>query len=352
MSAVLKDDRQAKAPLGGAFGRAFECVYRWELGRRNRRFDAGKGVNRFDVPVISVGNLSVGGTGKTPMVAMVVEELLAIGRRPMIAMRGYAAKPSHHGGDEAMDYEQRFGDRVVVRAQPDRAAAIGEELAKPRPVDCVVLDDGFQHRRVARDLDIVLMDATRPAFGDRCLPAGWLREPVQNLNRSDAVILTRCDLVDEQATSKLERGISQVVASPISIAQSIHTWVNLTDIKTRESRSVDWLRGKRVVVALGIGHPSAFLEQAARTGAVVMNKLIQPDHHHWSIEDEAKLVDLVQQGRADCVLTTTKDGVKLRNGMVDRPAAVIEVEMGIEFRRNGDAIRKLITDTAAGVQSS
>src|ERR1043165_360740 len=164
--------RDRRGPVPGAVGRLLARGYAWEIGRRNRRYDAGRGVVRFDRPVISVGNLSVGGTGKTPMVAHIVGLLLEAGRRPCIAMRGYAGR----GGmsDEAEEYRGRFpGIPIVARA--NRTLGLIELFSREhetggQQTDCIVLDDGFQHRRIARDLDVVMVDASRDPFDDALLP--------------------------------------------------------------------------------------------------------------------------------------------------------------------------------------
>src|SRR4051794_5329108 len=159
------EGRARRGPVAGPVGAALAAVYSWEIGRRNRRYDAGRGVVRFDRPVISVGNLSVGGTGKTPMVAHIVGVLLQAGHTPAIAMRGYGSKASGGRSDEAEEYRRKFPG-VPVLARPDRTLALIEQFAREhddaggRQSDVVVLDDGFQHRKIARDLDIVLVDAS------------------------------------------------------------------------------------------------------------------------------------------------------------------------------------------------
>jgi tetraacyldisaccharide 4'-kinase len=154
-------------PLGGPIGRALSAIYAGIVSRRNRAFDAGRGVVTLDRPVISVGNLSVGGTGKTPLVAHVLEVLGGAGRNPCVAMRGYGSGRGRES-DEAMLYRDQFLSVRIV-AQPDRVEGLLALLASDDGghVDSVVLDDGFQHRRLARQVDLVLVDATRDPFADR-----------------------------------------------------------------------------------------------------------------------------------------------------------------------------------------
>jgi hypothetical protein len=175
-------------PLAGPLS----ALYRAGLEHKSGAFDAGHGVITIDRPVISVGNLSVGGTGKTPMTSWIVRTLIDAGHTPAIAMRGYRSK--NGVSDEADAYARALPGTPVV-AQPDRLEGLFRLFAddEGRAVDVVVLDDGFQHRRIARQLDLVLIDATRDPFRDRLLPAGWLREGPAALVRASGVVLTHAD---------------------------------------------------------------------------------------------------------------------------------------------------------------
>src|SRR5881394_190373 len=153
---------QSRPALRGPLGPVAAAVYGAAISLRNRRFDRGKGVVTFDRPVVSVGNLSVGGTGKTPMVLHLARVLTEAGHRPCVAMRGYGAADGQKA-DEAREYHRAIRNLPVV-AQPDRTLGLIELFGTEHgsEVDCVILDDGFQHRQIARQYDIVLIDATRP----------------------------------------------------------------------------------------------------------------------------------------------------------------------------------------------
>ncbi len=301
-------------PLPAPFGLIAEPFYRVAVGWRNRGFDSGRRVTRLPVPVVSVGNISVGGTGKTPMVMRIVEWLLGAGRRPVIAMRGYGARPGA-ASDEEAEYRGRFQDVPIV-AQADRLGGLRPVLAGKK-ADCVVLDDGFQHRFIARDLDIVLIDATRSPFDDRCLPAGWLREPVGSLRRAGVVVVTHAEAVSESEISHLTSHISDLVPRvPIFVAR--HEWSGIrvatrAEASVREvSEPVEWFHGRPVVAASGIGNPGAFIAGLESAGARVLGAVARRDHHEWTRAD----VDEVRgrlRGVADAVVVTTeKDWVKLK----------------------------------------
>jgi tetraacyldisaccharide 4'-kinase len=169
---------QALAPL------AHMAAFAYGLGvrARNSLWDANiRKPTSVGIPVISVGNVSVGGTGKTPFVRWCVEALQASGHHPVIALRGYGAR----GGvsDEAEEFRAMLPG-VPVAVGADRVASIARARAADQRIDCAVLDDAFQHRQIARDLDIVLVDAGRPAINGALLPAGWLREPARALRRA------------------------------------------------------------------------------------------------------------------------------------------------------------------------
>lgn len=318
-----------KPLVPGALGLAMARVYTAEVARRNRAFDAGRGVVELDAPVISVGNLSVGGTGKTPMVMWVVQRLMGMGQRPVIAMRGYGAK---RGGmsDEQAEYSARIPGIPVV-AQPDRVAGL---RAVRERFDCVVLDDGFQHRRIARDADIVLVDATRDVFADRCLPAGWLREPVASLARADAVVVTRCDLTAPSSVETIEARIRSHAPGAL-VARARHRWIGVEIDSEAEgsaaTEDVEWLAGKSVVVACGIANPQALFAQVEGCGARIAARVAMRDHARWTDEDMARVRRAVAGG-VDAVVVTMKDWVKVRGrtGAWGVPVArpVVDMDLG------------------------
>lgn len=289
-------------------------VYGRVVAARNRRFDRGRGVGSVGLPVISVGNLTLGGTGKTPMVIWLAERLAAAGRRPVIAMRGYGAPRGLAGSsDEAAVYAQRLPD-VPVLADPDRLGALRDFLKRAKEIDCVLLDDGFQHRRVRRELDLVLIDASRGTLRDRLFPAGFLREPPASLRRADAVIVTHAQAVDDSMAGEIAGHHTRP-----PIAWSRHVWsavVVYAGGGPPAREEVGWLRGKRVLTLLGLGNPGPVFKQLEAVGAVVTANIPARDHEPY---DRARmaLVRTLSEG-VDALVMTAKDWVKARH-LIDLP---------------------------------
>lgn len=287
-------------------------MYGAAIARRNARFNRGVGVQKIDRPVISVGNITTGGTGKTPMVRYIARLLWEAGHHPVIAMRGYRAIPGAMG-DEQAEYAEVMPEAPVL-ANPDRIEALRRFLPDNPVVDCVILDDGFQHRPLHRDLDLVLIDAQAGTFNDRLLPAGHLREQLANLKRADAVVVTR----SEAEIPSLKAQIEKQHGRP-PLAWSRHRWTHL-EIHHREScpqrESLAWLGGKRVLTMLGVGNPDSIIRQVESAGGRVAVNTPAGDHEDF---DRAKIA--ATRGLCEgchAMLVTGKDWVKLRN-LIDLP---------------------------------
>lgn len=323
---------------------------------RNRRFDLGRNVERIDRPVISVGNITTGGTGKTPVVRHIAELLRAGGHHPVIAMRGYGAV-GDQPADEQLEYEHEL-PAVPVLAQPDRAAALRAYLPDHPHIDCVLLDDGFQHRRLHRDLDIVLIDATRRTFNDRLLPAGHLREPPANLARADAVIITRASSLDAELIERVQHYHGKP-----PLAWSRHVWTGLRLYHPHgrwgaddtvgsedacETVDLDWLAGRRLLAMIGTGNPSTVVEQLEAAGAAVAATI--PARDHDPFDRPTRLLARSMMDHIDAVAVTMKDWVKLRrcDDVRDWPAPIVVPHLAIECFDGGEALRRLVLDRVAG----
>jgi tetraacyldisaccharide 4'-kinase len=275
---------------------------------RNRSFDRGRRpVFRAAVPVVSVGNLSVGGTGKTPCVEWVARYFRERDVRVAILSRGYGAQGGHN--DEAMVLEENLPD--VPHLQGADRAALAAAAVEELEAELLVLDDGFQHRRLHRDLDIVLIDATRPPACDYLLPRGTLREPASGLRRAGAIVLTRCDQVPDLALDTLRAWLA---------ARWPETPLALTTHRPRDLMGADdttapmeTLRGAVVGAFCGIGNPAGFRRTLESLGATVADSRTFPDHHAYTAADVESLTHWAATLPKDAILATTqKDWVKLR----------------------------------------
>jgi len=319
------------------------ALYSVEINRRNRAYDRADGVTRLDRRVVSVGNLTAGGTGKTPVVAWAVRQLLDAGRRPCVAMRGYKSR----GGisDESALHLKGLGGAPVV-AQPDRTAGLRAlfTTAEGRGVDTVVLDDGFQHRRLARDADIVLVDATTGTLDGRLLPAGWLREPPASLARADAVVLTHAEATNPDHLRGLaERVRALAPGVPVTVAR--HAWAALRvhrGVETSEE-NVGWLAGQRPMAVCAIGNPRAFVGGVQRAAGSLAGSVVRRDHDPYepgtvrAIAARARAVD------ADAIVTTEKDWVKLGRAPADAwPCPVVVPRLEIRIDEGEDTLRNIV----------
>ncbi len=280
---------------------------------RRAAYDAGIAPSeRVDVPVISVGNLSTGGTGKTPFCAWLVRELDARGLRPGICSRGYRSEPGRDLNDEGR-LLARLCPGVLQAQDKDRARGARELVAKG--AGAIVLDDGFQHRRLQRDLDLVLVDATRPwglpaaeSGGEpvcALLPRGFLRESPRSLARADAIVITRAlTHAGERSVAELESRIQGLAPGrPILLAD--HRPRSLCDERGAR-HPLGELAGRTVDLISAIGNPEAFEASVAAAGAKIREHRVFEDHHAYTPEDVAGL-------GADglWLVTTAKDAVKL-----------------------------------------
>jgi tetraacyldisaccharide 4'-kinase len=336
--AVMSGARRGAIASGlRALMSAAEPVYRAIVTLRNHRFDAGTGVRRLPRPVVSIGNITAGGTGKTPVVRWLCEQLHGRGLHSAILMRGY--KSAAGLSDEQRMLQDALADNsVIVRANPNRHEAANQILREHPEVDVFVLDDGFQHRRLARDFDLVLISATSPFGFGHVHPRGLLREPLQGLRRANAILITRADEVEPSELERIERHVRQWnTTSPIYHASHAHVGVRFAG----QLLPLESLRGKRVFAFCGIADPASFFGQLGKIAAVVGSRAFG-DHHAYRDEDVQKLdTDAVGVG-ADVMLTTEKDWTKLAGlpAVAAAKTPLGRVEMAIRFR-NDDSERLL-----------
>jgi len=285
------------AGRGGALGGLLrvatlplELGFRMASGAWGRMYDAGMlPLQRAPVPVISVGNLTVGGSGKTPLAAWLLKGLQERGEKPALVSRGY-------GQDEIL-LHRKWAPDVLVIAEEDRAYGAWKAARKGATV--VVLDDGFQHRRLARELDIVLL-ATNTPWRARLLPRGPFREPFSSLSRAGVVVITEKGLADDPLGLEDRLG-PYLREAPVKVAFVPQGWSNLA------GESVEGPEGDYLAVA-GIGDPESFSRVLREVTGREGDLLPYPDHHEYSWADVQTFVDLAG-GRT--LVTTEKDAVKL-----------------------------------------
>jgi len=304
---------------------------------RNALYDNGllKTV-KVGVPVVSIGNITVGGTGKTPFVTVLFGKLVDMGCRPAILLRGYKAATGELA-DETVELALAVNCHRIVQ-NPDRIAAAEEALARFE-VDTLLLDDGFQHRRIARDLDIVLVDATRPFGYGHLLPRGLLREPPASLARADLIALTRCDQVAPAVLAHLREWLARLAPGTF-VLEARHRPTALIGL----DGSVRHLPGavpECVVCTAGIANPASFAATVAALGARVVATRWWPDHYRYRARDLTALSELARRHDADALITTCKDLVKLRALSVDCELPLWALRVTIDLSPDAD---RMLTD--------
>ena len=322
--------RLALAGLAAPYGLAVAC--------RNAAYDRGLlRAARGDVPVVSVGNLTLGGTGKTPLVAWLARTLADRGLHPAIVSRGYGAARGELS-DEAAELA------ILLPGVPhvaDRDRVAGVRTAAAAGAEIALLDDGFQHRRLARDLDIVAVDATDPFGGGRLFPRGLLREPLSGLARAQAVVLTRAASVDASRRGEIRRMLTEACRGglPSVWMEATHRPVQLRS-STSATQPLECLRGARIAALAGIGNPAAFRTSLENLGADLAGFRPFPDHHAYTASDLHAIQGWAAGLTADLVVTTLKDLVKLRiDRLGDIPLYALEIAM--EFLPDGDSTESI-----------
>jgi len=312
--------------------RALSFSYERGIRFRNAYYDTWAMPVWLDIPVVSVGNLTVGGTGKTPMVIWLCERILERGRKPAVLSRGYKATP-HSGPDELLLISRRVPEAIAV-AHPDRVQA-GRYAIAEHQAQVAILDDGFQHRRLGRDLDLLLIDATRPFGHGHILPRGLLREPISSVRRADAVVMTRCDQAPADQIEAAEKKI-RGWAGRVPIVRAVHCLKGFADLS---GRPVERPSAVSVACVAGIARPEAFLRTLSAAGFAPEDCAWFPDHYAYLSADADALIAWARERQIDCLLTTEKDAVKLdRLPGADWPIPVVAVRVGMELLGDGQAV--------------
>lgn len=309
---------------------------------------------QLPVPVISIGNLTVGGTGKTPMVIKVAEWLLADGKRIAILSRGYRriSQDEHllvSNGERLLVDAEEAGDEPFLIAMrcPKAVVAVGSDryqlgrwVLSRFPVDCVVLDDGFQHLALHRDVNLLLVDATDVNGLSAVVPAGRLREPLTAARRATAIIVTRADAASQvaQVIERL-RSVDGPFSDPV---QTVFRAEGLVALQNSEVQSPVLYRGKTALLCSGIGHAASFRAIADTMGVRVKREIRYPDHHSYTTDDLDEIRSQAREHKAELVVTTEKDAGKIRPLLTQADGNWLAVRLGVDVIAGESRLRHLV----------
>lgn len=313
---------------------------------------------RLPCRVISVGNVTIGGTGKTPTVILLAEWLQASGQRVAILSRGYKrvrtvpqllvsdgtkilAGPSE-SGDEPFLMAHRC-PQAIVAVGADRVA-LGRWVLEQCDVDCMILDDGFQHRALYRDLDLVLLDATDAAGLDAVLPAGRLREPLDGLDRAGAAVITRAN--SPSAVAAIRDRLQMVGFPPEHTTEVIFEPACVVSATSQDQQPISWGQHKRAWLVSGIGNSASFRRSAESIGMHIIGETVFEDHHSYSADDVQRVRAVLQAHEQTIVLTTEKDAVKLRS-LLTRDDPWWALRLHARVVKGEDHLRRLVVGDGA-----
>jgi tetraacyldisaccharide 4'-kinase len=315
--------------------------YRSLVGARDWLYASGiLRSRRVDCPVVSIGNLTVGGTGKTPAVMLAAETLIALGRRPAVVSRGYGRRSAgvhvvadtasirldgEEGGDEPFVLGRRLpGVPVIVASNRWRGARLALERFG---VTAIVLDDGFQHRTLVKDLEVVMARAERPWGNGRLLPAGPLREPLSALGRAHVVVVTGAPT--PAGAGEVARAVD-AYAPGVAIVGATHVATECWAARRMAPIAVDRLDGARVLAFAGIAFPAGFARTLEDLGLQVAELVTFGDHHWYGARDLDALAMRARAARADALVTTEKDWVRLRRlRLPEQPLWVVGIRLAL-----------------------
>lgn len=314
---------------------------------RNTLYDRGVfEINDLGARVISVGNITTGGTGKTPLVAYIASYLADQGEKVCVLTRGYGREnaqqrvlvsdgervlvDARNGGDEPVELAHKLLGKAVVIADADRVSA-GEWAVRRFGTTTFVLDDGFQHRKVKRDLDIVCIDATNPCGGGKVLPAGRLREPLDHLARADCVVITRSDLVDDlpDLRSRLARWNSHAAIFEAKNVISAIAQIGEFHAKTQSKKTIEGAS----FAFCGLANPDNFFGLLRREKFDVASSKAFADHFVYTQRDIDDICTKAKANGAQSLVTTAKDAVKISNLTFEIPCFVVEIEMTVDDKK-------------------
>ena len=271
--------------------------------------------NRIPRPVISIGNITIGGVGKTPIIQLIAEYIKKQSLAPAILMRGYQSKKIRDSGqaivrnDEAIMLENSLKGIPVLVGQNRVKKA--QEYLNNNSIDVFLLDDGFQHWKMYRNLNIVAIDATNP-FGNRHLiPRGILREPFRSLARADMIVITKTDI--GQSNVSMIRSLVKTIKNDMPIVETIHQPVCFQELYHQDCKDLTFLQNKRICCFCSIGHPDSFLQTLETLKINIHKNFWFLDHHWYEEKDVAEIAQYAIENEINFLVTTLKDAVKLKD---------------------------------------
>ena len=331
-------------------------IYKNVTTARNLLFDRGVLKSaRLGAPVISVGNITVGGTGKTPLVALIAEMLSDQGLRVCVLTRGYGRRDpgkrvlvsdgspgalpvsADEAGDEPAELARKLAGKAVIVADADRNGA-GQWALEAFGIDVFVLDDGFQHRQLQRDLDIVCIDATNPFGNFKTLPFGILRERAASLGRADLIVITRANLVSDDAVSTVKARVNELAPdTPVLVSRNEFGGLKPLHLPSEPD--------KPAFAFCALGNPGNFFDQLTAEKFDIRGTRRFPDHHRYTQNDADDLFSAATASGAEILITTAKDAVKLESLTLSLPCLVAENTLSFN---DGNRLREMISGVAKG----
>jgi tetraacyldisaccharide 4'-kinase len=317
---------------------------------------------RLSCPVISIGNLTVGGTGKTPFVMWVAQWLQSRGKRIGILSRGYRRTKETtfllvSDGRKVLVDAKEAGDEPFLMAKncPGVVVAVGSDRYKlgnwvltQSEIDYFILDDGFQHLGLYRDLNFLLVDGS-DSFGlQKLLPAGRLREPLSAAGRATAVVVTRADLMTDQ--DKIFRPLQAAIGRSINPIQIEFQPKSISCLSAKEEHPLSWASGKGALIFSGIGNSMAFRSTVAHMGVNILDEMVFPDHWAYAASDLEAVRRRMRQVNASCALTTEKDAVKLEP-FIQEGDGIWAVHLQVEIKDGEDRLVRWLNDLNDGAEA-
>lgn len=308
------------------------------MASRNRGYDSKRKESvRLPAPVLSVGNLTVGGTGKSPLVDCLARLLGGRDRRVGIVSRGYGRRSEGvvvvSDGTSILASSREAGDEpmLLARRNPAACVVVGEDRVEAGRIalnalgcDTLLLDDGFQHRRIRRDLDLLVIDASNPWGNGQLLPGGPLREPLSSFRRAGGVVLSHADRSSPE--EELIRVVREYTDAPIF--RTYHSPSFWKGLAGEDRQKADILRGRRVVAFSGIGNPESFRRTLETMEIEVAESIVFRDHHWYTRRSLDRILRTAERWGADAVVTTEKDAVRLPEGWYpELPAYALGIDL-------------------------